>query len=318
MAAYILRRLLWLVPALLFISLITFGLMHTVEGGPFSPVDRPLAPEVEANLERKYGLDEPVWKQYLLYMRNLLKGDLGLSMAIEPGRPVTDMLTTSARATVLLGVVTLAVATIAGVGLGVLSAVHRNRAADYAAVLFSTTGAAVPGFVLGIFFIYVFAVTLDWLPTGGWSLRTGLVPGWVPQPQYLVLPVLTLMALPAAYLARITRASLLDVLGQDYMRTARAKGLGASAVLWRHGMRNAAVPIVSVLGPLTAVLVTGSFIVESVFAVPGIGRMFVRAVSFRDYNVIMGLTLFYATIVVIINLVVDVAYAFVDPRVRYR
>ena len=126
------------------------------------------------------------------------------------------------------------------------------------------------------------------------------------------------MALPAAYLARITRASLLDVLGQDYMRTARAKGLGASAILWRHGMRNASVHIVSVLGPLTAVLVTGSVIVESVFAVPGIGRMFVRAVSFRDYNVIMGLTLFYATIVVVINLVVDVAYAVVDPRVRYR
>jgi oligopeptide transport system permease protein len=172
--------------------------------------------------------------------------------------------------------------------------------------------------VLGIFFIYIFAVTLDWLPTGGWSLRQGLIRGWIPQPEYMVLPVLTLMALPAAYLARITRASLLDVLGQDYMRTARAKGLGASTVLWRHGMRNAAVPIVSVLGPLTAVLVTGSFIVESVYAVPGIGRMFVRAISFRDYNVIMGLTLFYATIVVVINLAVDVAYAMVDPRVRYR
>jgi oligopeptide transport system permease protein len=228
------------------------------------------------------------------------------------------MLTTGVRATALLGLITLIVATIAGIGLGVVSALHRNRTADYIATLLSTTGAAVPGFVLGIFFIYTFAVTLNWLPTGGWSLRQGIVPGWVPQPEYMVLPVLTLMALPAAYLARITRASLLDVLHQDYMRTARAKGLSASVMLWRHAMRNAAVPIVSVLGPLAAVLVTGSFIVESVFSVPGIGRMFVRAVAYRDYNVIMGMTLFYATAVVIINLAVDVAYAFVDPRVRYR
>src|SRR3990170_2326425 len=141
MAAYILRRLLWLIPALLFISLITFGLMHTVEGGPFSPVDRPLPPEIEANLERKYGLDKPVWEQYVLYMGNLLTGDLGLSMAMEPGRPVTDMLTTGVRATVLLGLVTLVVATVTGVSLGIVSALHRNRAADYAAVLLSTTGA---------------------------------------------------------------------------------------------------------------------------------------------------------------------------------
>lgn len=318
MAAYIFRRLLWLLPALLFISLITFGLMHAVEGGPFSPTDRPLPPEVEANLQRKYGLDEPLTVQYLTYMRNLVTGDLGTSVAMEPGRPVSEMLTTGLRATALLGIVTLLVATLAGVGLGVTSALHRNGILDYVATLLSTTGAAVPGFVLGIFFIYVFAVTLNWLPTGGWSLRQGLIPGWVPRPEYMVLPVLTLMALPAAYLARITRASLLDVLGQDYMRTAKAKGLGASAILWRHAMRNAAVPIVSVLGPLAAVLVTGSFIVESVFSVPGVGRMFVRAVAYRDYNVIMGMTLFYATAVVLINLAVDVAYAFVDPRVRYR
>jgi oligopeptide transport system permease protein len=292
--------------------------MHAVEGGPFSPTDRPLTPEVEANLQRKYGLDKPLAEQYVIYMGNLLSGDLGLSIAMEPGRPVTEMLTTGVRATALLGVLTLIVATLAGVSLGVLSATHRNRAWDHVAALLSTTGAAIPGFVLGIFFIYVFAVTLNWLPTGGWSLRQGLVPGWVPQPQYMVLPVLTLMALPAAYLARITRASLLEVLHQDYMRTARAKGLSGPAILWRHAMRNAAVPIVSVLGPLAAVLVTGSFIVESVFGVPGIGRLFVRAVAYRDYNVIMGMTLFYAMAVIVINLAVDVAYAFVDPRVRYR
>ena len=318
MAAYIFRRLLWLAPALLFISLITFGVMHAVEGGPFSPTDRPLPPEVEANLQRKYGLDKSLPEQYLIYMRNLVTGDLGTSIAMEPGRPVSEMLTTGLRATALLGILTLSLATLAGISLGVVAALHRDRAADYVATLLSTTGAAVPGFVLGIFFIYVFAVTLNWLPTGGWSLRQGLVPGWVPRPEYMVLPVLTLMALPAAYLARITRASLLDVLGQDYMRTARAKGLGASAMLWRHAMRNAAVPIVSVLGPLAAVLLTGSFIVESVFSVPGIGRMFVRAVAYRDYNVIMGMTLVYATAAVLINLAVDVAYAFVDPRVRYR
>jgi oligopeptide transport system permease protein len=318
MAAYILRRVLWLIPALFFISLVTFGLMHAVQGGPFDPEGWPVPESTRRAMIARYGLDQPLWRQYVTYMRNLLQGDLGVSLVMQRDRPVAGMVLTGTKATLVLALAAVAVSSIAGIGLGVLSALNRNRLSDRLATLVSTLGAAVPGFVLGIFFIYVFALTLPWLPTRGWSLNGGLVPGWVPQPEYMVLPALTLAALPAAYLARITRASLLDVLQQDYLRTARAKGLASSSILWRHAMRNAAIPIVSVLGPLVAALVTGSFIVESVFGVPGIGRLFVRAVSYRDYNVIMGMAMFYATVVVLVNLAVDVAYAVVDPRVRYR
>jgi oligopeptide transport system permease protein len=176
----------------------------------------------------------------------------------------------------------------------------------------------VPAFDLGVLLIYVFGVELHWLPTFGWNTRQGLVQGWLPEARQMILPVVTLAALPAAYLARITRASLLEVLRQDYMRTARAKGLASSTVLLRHAMRNAAIPIVTVIGPITAALVTGSFIVEEIFSIPGSGRLFVQSVFARDYGLIMGSTLFLATLVVLANLAVDLAYACCDPRIRYQ
>jgi len=176
----------------------------------------------------------------------------------------------------------------------------------------------VPAFVLGIFLKTLFAVELGWFATFGWDTQAGVVPGWLPRWDQILLPVVTLAALPAAYFARMTRASLLDVLRQDYMRTAVAKGLGPSAVLLRHGLRNAAIPVLTLAGPILAALVTGSFIVEQVFEVPGIGREFVSAVGDRDYGMIMGTTLFYAFVIVLANLVIDVSYAYVDPRVRYR
>ena len=205
-----------------------------------------------------------------------------------------------------------------GVTLGVYSALHRNRLPDYSSTVFATLGAAVPAFVLGIFLKTVFAVELGWFATFGWDTSGGLVPGWLPRWDQLILPVVTLAALPAAYFARMTRASLLDILGQDYMRTARAKGLGSSAVLLRHGLRNAAIPLLTLAGPILAALVTGSFIVEQLFEVPGIGRDFVSAVANRDYGMIMGTTLFYALIIVIANLAIDISYGYADPRVRYR
>jgi oligopeptide transport system permease protein len=314
MAAYALKRLLWLVPALFFISIVTFVLMHAVEGGPWD-AERPLPPEVTAALDQKYGLNEPVWRQYLKFVGNAVQGDLGLSFQRQD-QPVTDVIASGFHATAVLGLVALAVAVLAGVSLGVVSALHRNRWPDYAGVAFASMGSALPGFVLGVLLIYLFGVELHWLPTFGWDLHHGMVPGWLPQPRQMILPVITLAALPTSYLARITRASLLDVLRQDYMRTARAKGLNRATILYRHALRNAAIPIITVVGPMTAALVTGSFIVEYLFSIPGTGRLFVQSVNARDYGVIMGTTLFYATIIIIANLAVDIAYAFVDPRLR--
>jgi oligopeptide transport system permease protein len=316
MAAYIARRILWLGPALLFISIVTFALMHAVPGGPWDD-ERRLPDSVVQNLNRKYGLDEPVWRQYLTFVGNAVQGDLGVSYARQD-KPVTQIILSGFRVSAVLGVLALALATVVGVGLGVAAAVNRNKWADYASVGFASMGSAVPAFVLGVFLIYVFGVRLHWFSTFGWDVKRGLIPGWLPPYKQLILPVVTLAALPAAYLARITRASLLDVLGQDYMRTARAKGLGSGAVLFRHAMRNAAIPILTVIGPVAAGLVTGSFIIEQLFAVPGTGRLFVQSVTARDYGMIMGTTLFYAVVIVIANLAIDVAYALADPRVRYR
>jgi oligopeptide transport system permease protein len=317
MAAYTIKRLLWLGITLLFISLVTFVLMHSVKGGPWDDEGRSVPPQQTENLNRKYGLDEPLWRQYTMFLGNAVQGDLGLSFQRQD-QPVTQIILRGFKVTAVLGFLAFAVASIGGVTLGVYSALHRNRLPDYGSVLFATLGAAIPAFVLGILLKSVLAVELGWFATFGWDARAGLVPGWLPRLDQVVLPVLTLAVLPAAYIARITRASLLEVLQQDYMRTARAKGLGPRAVLFRHAMRNAAIPILTVAGPIFAALVTGSFIVEKVFEVPGIGRYFVNSVSDRDYGMIMGTTLFYALVIVIANLAVDISYAYVDPRVRLK
>jgi oligopeptide transport system permease protein len=316
MAAYIVRRVLWLGLTLLFISLATFVLMHTVKGGPWD-MERAVPPQQVENLNRKYGLDEPLWRQYVNFVGNAVQGDLGLSFQRQD-KPVSGIIWDGFKVSAVLGLLSFALAALVGVTLGVYSALHRNRLPDYGSTLFATLGAAVPAFVLGIFLKTLFAVELGWFSTFGWDTSGGLIPGWLPRWDQLLLPVLTLAALPAAYFARMTRASLLDVLGQDYMRTARAKGLGSSAVLLRHGLRNAAIPVLTLAGPILAALVTGSFIVEQLFAVPGIGSDFVSAVTDRDYGMIMGTTLFYAFIIVVANLLIDVSYAYADPRVRYQ
>lgn len=316
MAAYVLRRILWLVPVLLFVSLITFALMHSVEGGPWDG-DRKLPDSITENLNRRYGLDEPIWKQYASFLLNAIQGDLGVSYERQD-RSVTDIILSGFKVSAVLGVLALVLAAVVGITLGVVSATNRNKLPDYASVVLASIGSAIPAFVLGIFLIYVFAVQLGWLRTFGWDTSRGLIPGWLPPMEQLILPVVTLAALPAAYLARITRASVLEVMQQEYVRTARAKGLGNATVLYRHILRNAAVPILTVLGPIAAALVTGSFIIEYMFSVPGVGRLFVQSVNARDYGMIMGTTLFYAAIIMVANLVVDVAYALFDPRIRYR
>jgi oligopeptide transport system permease protein len=316
MAAYIIRRILWLGVTLLFISLATFVLMHSVKGGPWD-TDRAVPPQQIENLNRKYGLDDPLWRQYTHFVSNAVQGDLGLSFQRQD-KPVTGIILDGFKVSAVLGLLAFALASSVGVTLGVYSALNRNRLPDYSSTLFATLGAAVPAFVLGIFLKTLFAVELGWFATFGWDTHGGLIPGWLPRWDQLALPVITLAALPAAYFARMTRASLLDVLQQDYMRTARAKGLGSRTILLRHGLRNAAIPLLTLAGPILAALVTGSFIIEQLFEVPGVGRAFVNAVSDRDYGMIMGATLFYAFVIVLANLAIDISYAYVDPRVRYR
>lgn len=305
MTGYMLRRILWAIPVLFFISLVTFVLMHAIPGGPWDE-EKPLPPATVANLNAKYGLDKPLWQQYVNYLAGLARGDLGPSYQ-RTTESVQEILRKGLPATAVLGGLALLVSLSLGLGLGMAAATKRNTLVDYLSVLFATVGASVPSFVMAILLIYLFSVQLHWLPTSGWGA-----------PKQVIMPTIALSFLPAAFLARITRASLLEVLQQDYIRTARAKGLREFVVLQRHAVRNAFVPILTVIGPLATNLLVGSFIIEFIFGVPGIGRLFVQAVQARDYGVIMGTTVFYALVITIANLVVDVAYAVVDPRIRYR
>ena len=312
MTGYVLRRLLWLAPVLFFVTLITFVLMHLVPGGPWDTKDRPISPQLREQLESKYGLDEPVWQQFLTFSWNALHGDLGVSFQYQD-RSVTEIIREGVEVSAVLGLMALAFALVVGVTLGVVAAVKQNSPIDYASVFLSTFAASTPSFVLGILLIVVFAVQLGWLPVFGWEKAWWLFPNW----KQAILPTVTLGALPAAYVARITRASVLEVLQQDYVRTARAKGLHERLVLGRHVLKNAVVPILTVSGPIAASLVTGSFIVETVFAIPGLGKQFVASVFQRDYGMIMGTTIFYAAVIAMANLVVDMMYVAVNPRIRY-
>ncbi len=312
MTGYVLRRLLWLAPVLFFVTLITFVLMHLVSGGPWDTKDRPISPQLREQLESKYGLDDPVWEQFLTYSWNALHGDLGVSFQYQD-RSVTEIIREGVEVSAVLGLMALAFALAVGVTLGVVAAVKQNSPIDYASVFLSTFAASTPSFVLGILLIMVFAVQLGWLPVFGWEKAWWLFPNW----KQAILPTITLGALPAAYIARITRASVLEVLEQDYVRTARAKGLHERLVLGRHVLKNAVVPILTVSGPIAASLVTGSFIVETVFAIPGLGKQFIASVFQRDYGMIMGTTIFYAVIIAVANLVVDMVYVAVNPRIRY-
>jgi oligopeptide transport system permease protein len=304
MTRFVVRRVLWLLLVLLIISIVTFLLMHLVPGGPWARA-KPLAPAVVAALNAKYGLDKPLYIQYAKFLWGILHGDLGISY-IYQDRSVTQILMQGLPKSAILGATAFIFALIVGISLGMAAALRQNTWLDYVCVLFSTIFASVPGFVLGILLIIVFAVGLHWLPAGGWGT-----------PSDVVLPAIALAALPAAFIARITRASTLETMRQDYVRTARSKGLLERVVLIRHILRNALIPVVTISGPEFAALVTGSVIVETIFSIPGIGRLFVQAVFARDYGLIMGTTLFYAFIISLANLVVDILYGVIDPRIRY-
>jgi len=304
MQRYLIRRVLWLIPVMIFISLITFALMHSVPGGPWDR-EKKLAPSVVENLNRRYGLDKPYWEQYTNFLVNAARGDLGVSF-IYQDRKVTDVISEGLPVTATLALVAVGVALIVGVPLGIAAALRQNSWIDYICLFVATIGASVPNFVMGMVLIIVLSVGLHLLPTGGWG-------DW----QKVVMPALALGSYPAALLARITRASMIEAIRQDYVRTARAKGLVETVVLTRHIVKNALIPVVTILGPLAATLITGSFIIESIFAIPGVGKFYIQAIFARDYGLMMGMTLFYAVTIAVANLLVDIMYAFIDPRIRY-
>jgi oligopeptide transport system permease protein len=309
---FVIRRLLWLVPVLFFVILITFTLMHLAPGSPWDRTGgRPLSAAVVANLDSKYGLDKPLWQQFLLYLWNASHFDFGLSYQYE-GKTVTGLIIGGWGYSAVLAVLAFCVIVPVGIGLGVVAALRQNSRVDYVAMGFSTFGAAVPNFVVGMLLIIVFGVLMYNITGGNYSLP---VAGFGLD-DHLIMPVVTLAILPTAFIARLTRASTLDILRQDYVRTAWAKGLTERLVVLKHILKNSLIPVVTALGPTFAFLVTGSVIVETVFVIPGIGRSFVTAVFSRDYPMILGTTVLYAVVIAIANLVVDILYVFIDPRVR--
>lgn len=293
-----------LIPVLFLVATITFFLMHNVPGGPFTQ-DRPLPPAVQQNLNHKYHLDKPLIGQYVLYLRDLVHGDLGQSFS-QRGRSVVSIIKREIKPTAELGVLAFATAVVLGISLGAIAALNQNGPLDYICVFFSTIGASFPNFIIAAFLIIFFVVKWHIFKVIGWG-------SW----RQDVLPVVSLAFLPASYISRITRASVLEVIRQDYVRTARAKGLQEASIDLRHVLRNSLIPILTLLGPIFAGLITGSFIIETVFSIPGIGRETIGSISNRDYGLIMGTTLLYSFIIVIANLIVDVLYAVVDPRIRY-
>jgi oligopeptide transport system permease protein len=301
---FILSRLFTGIFVIIAVITITFFLLRALPGGPFD-TEKKLPPEIQKNIEAKYNLNEPVWKQYLLYVRGLVGGDFGPSYKYID-RSVNDIIKETLPVSAELGVIALFVSIAIGSVFGILSATKPSGFLDFVSVSVSTALVSVPSFVVGAVLIYVFAVKLRLLPAALWG-----------GPSHIVLPALTLAAGPAAYLARLIRASMLETEGALYIRTARAKGLSEFAVTTKHILRNALIPVVTVLGPITAFLVTGSFVVEHIFAIPGIGRFFVLAVSNRDYPLVMGITIVYTIVLVLANLLVDLCYVLLDPRIKF-
>ena len=304
MIAYIGRQFLWIIPVLFTVSIITFFLMHAVPGGPWDR-DKRLPAATQERLNAKYGLDQPIIIQYVTWAGKFIQGDLGPSYRYTD-RTVNEIVADGFWTTVQLGVMAFILSVIVGIPLGIFAALGHNRGPDYLSTSLSIVGIATPSFVLSILLIVFFAVQLGWFPTGGWK-----------GPQYWVLPTIALAGFPIAVIARYTRASMLEVTRKDYIRTAHSKGITDQAVVSRHMIRNALIPVVTILGPTLAFLVTGSFIIERIFGIPGIGQFYITSISTRDYSLLMAMTMLYAFAVAFLNVVVDVLYAYIDPRIRY-
>lgn len=304
MFEFIVRRILWLIPVIFVVSVITFFLMHAVPGGPFDR-EKALPAATIANLNAKYHLDDPLWKQYVDYMYGFVRFDLGPSIAYKT-RSVNDILAQQWPVTAMLGLASFAVALFGGIPLGIISAIKQNSLSDYTSMGISMLGLSIPNMALGPLLIWIFALKLRWFPVAMWGT-----------PIHVVLPAITLGTAYMASFARLTRASMLQVIREDYIQTAYAKGVRHTTVMLKHALRNALIPVTTIAGPSFAGIMTGSMIVERIFAIPGIGKYYVTSVSNRDYPVIMATTLVFALAVVFMNMLVDVSYGILDPRIRY-
>ena len=309
MIRFIIRRLISLIPTLFLIVTFSFFIMKVAPGGPFSAERNP-PPEVLANINKVYHLDEPLPKQYVRYLGNMLRGDLGPSFRYKD-YTVNDLIGNTMPNSLILGITALCSALVFGLLVGLISAVKRNSVADYAAMSVAVIGISIPLFVVGPLLMLLFAVKLKWLPTSGWITgRQGL--------KTLIMPALALSLPYFAYIARLSRASVLEVLRSDYIRTAYAKGLSYPVVLFKHALKGAMLPVISYLGPAFAGIITGSVVIEKIFLVPGLGTFFVQSALNRDYTLIMGTVVMYSIILILMNFVVDILYAVIDPRISYK
>ena len=351
MGRYIMRRLLWMLLVLFLISLITFAMEHAVPGGPFDR-EKKLPQEIIENLEQRYNLDEPYWKQYALYLYDVLVpritkgrptsmldetminvklgGDYYLRwMNFGPSyssrsRTVNDIIREQLPVSIQLGLISMVIALLIGLPMGILAALKQNTILDYLGMSVAIFGVSVPVVAMGPVLVWIFGVMLRWLPPTGWGAKPPYVLFFIPRDlfswtfwRYAIMPAFAVGTGYSAIIARLSRASLLQVIHEDYIRTARAKGLAERVVMVRHALRNALIPVVTILGPMFAAVLTGLFVVEQVFGIPGLGKYFITSITNRDYPVIMGTILLYAIFLVIANVVVDITYAWLDPRIRY-
>ena len=302
--SYIIKRVLLAVLTVWIVLTITFFVMHFVPGGPFAS-EKAVTPAVQAALEAKYGLDKPLMEQYWTYLVDAFtKFDFGPSLK-QRGRMVIDIIKDGLKTSAKLGLIAAAWATVVGVVLGAVAALRRNTIFDRIIMVISTAFVSMPSFIMGSLLLLLFSVMLGWVPANGETAKG------------LILPIITLGLSPMAHVIRLTRSSMLDVLGQDYIRTARAKGVAPVKIIFGHALKNALIPVITYVGPMLAYIVTGSLVVEQIFAVPGIGRAFVQSIINRDYPLIMGTTIILASLIVIMNLISDILYKIVDPRIDF-
>ena len=302
MARYIIKRILLAIATIFIICFITFFLMHAVPGGPFNR-EKALSQATIDALNARYGLDQPLWTQFINYMKNLLKGDFGVSL--KNGREISAIFAESFPISAKLGLMAITIALIFGTILGSVAAIMRNKWPDRIIVFFSTLFTAVPSFVLATLLLLVFSIQLGWVPV------------WSATETHYLLPVIALSAYPMAYTTRLAKTSMLDALSQDYIRTAKSKGVARRKIIFKHALRNSLIPIITYAGPQIAYIITGSMVVETVFTVGGIGTKFVSAINNRDYTLIMATTIFLATLMVVANVICDLLYKLVDPRIKY-
>lgn len=303
MLKYILKRVAMGLLTLWVIITLTFTIMHSIPGNPFSKEGK-MTEAVYNNLVKHYGLDKPLPEQYFNYLGSVIRLDLGPSIKSK-SRTVNDYIEDNFPVSLRLGVTALSCATGIGIILGIVAALKRNKWPDYLCMIVAIIGISVPSFIISTLVIEVFALKLHWLPTSGWG-----------KPQNVVLPTIALSMMPLAYIARMMRSSMVEVLGQDYIRTAKAKGLSEFKIIRRHALRNALIPVVTVIGITLANMVVGSFVIENIFRIPGLGKYFTQSVLNRDYPVILGTTIFYSTILISMNVIVDILYVLIDPRIK--